>query len=387
MYYSIRESKKVLTHKQKKAKSAAMKTLTDTKKAATDSIPARRTAPAKSPVRKVATPSTPITRRAASATSPTKRVADQKKVLSPLRDPHGNAVRKPPAKLSATPTKISVEAENPRRARTLPTAATVPPSRKNSVSASSVPRTSPQRRPRAGSSASRISTKEPPSTLVSVSSPRPSSSASRAGSRATQRTRTPSPGLPDIRADPVTPIPEHKQRKNAVGVLGLGTPDVDRWIRAGAEDTREKGKGKTVGFCDDNEADENTAPAERQRVLSMQISPRRPAASNSASTESWNGSPALDGSLTANCTGSPASVGGGPAHELLRTIVQDVMYDFQRETKADMMGLHLDLLRMGRGWKTELRTLMDEYVGDLRDLREENQRLRLENERLRRGAY
>jgi hypothetical protein len=45
------------------------------------------------------------------------------------------------------------------------------------------------------------------------------------------------------------------------------------------------------------------------------------------------------------------------------------MYDFQRETKAEMMGLHLDLLRMGRGWKTEFRTLMDEYVGDLRNLK------------------
>lgn len=365
-----------------------MKTHTDTKKVVADPVPVRRTAPAKSPARKPATPSSPVTRRVTSATSPTKRAADPKKVLSPLRDPHGNAVRKAPAKLSATPTKVAVEAENPRRARTIPTT-TGPPARKNSVSVLSAPRTSPPRRPRAGSSASRVSAKEPPSTFVSVSSSRASSSASRAGSRATQHTRTPSPGLPDVRTDPVTPVPEHKQRNSAVGVLGLGTPDVDRWVRAGTEDTREKGKGKTVGFCDDDEADANPATTERQRVLSMQISPRRPVASTSASTESWNGSPALDGSLSANggASGSPAGVGGGPAHELLRTIVQDVMYDFQRETKADMMGLHLDLLRMGRGWKTELRTLMDEYVGDLRDLREENQRLRLENERLRRGAY
>ncbi|KAJ3512458.1 hypothetical protein NLJ89_g3507 [Agrocybe chaxingu] len=88
---------------------------------------------------------------------------------------------------------------------------------------------------------------------------------------------------------------------------------------------------------------------------------------------------------------SPATAAGQPtntsAHELLKTIVQDVMFDFQRETKAEMMGLHLDLLRMGRGWKNELRVLMDEYVGDLRELREENQRLRVDNERLRRGVY
>ena len=50
-----------------------------------------------------------------------------------------------------------------------------------------------------------------------------------------------------------------------------------------------------------------------------------------------------------------------------------------------MMGLHLDLLRMGRSWKAELRALMEEYVGDLREMREENGSLRRENERLRRG--
>jgi protein NEDD1 len=37
---------------------------------------------------------------------------------------------------------------------------------------------------------------------------------------------------------------------------------------------------------------------------------------------------------------------------------------------------------MGRNWKKELRELMDDYVGDLR---EENKRLREENEHLRRG--
>lgn len=145
---------------------------------------------------------------------------------------------------------------------------------------------------------------------------------------------------------------------------------------------REKGKGKAVGFQDDEEPKEDALGEERERVLSMQISPCRPAASTS--TQMF---PMPDGPLGSSTGASGSPAGGGPAHELLRTIVQDVMYDFQRESKADMTGLHLDLLRMGRGWKTELRTLMDEYVGDLRDLREENQRLRLENERLRRGAY
>ena len=71
--------------------------------------------------------------------------------------------------------------------------------------------------------------------------------------------------------------------------------------------------------------------------------------------------------------------------EQVRGIVRDVMFDYQMETRQEMMGLHLDLVKMGRSWKAELRSLMDEYVGDLSELREENKRLREENERLRRG--
>ena len=48
------------------------------------------------------------------------------------------------------------------------------------------------------------------------------------------------------------------------------------------------------------------------------------------------------------------------------------MLDFRQETRAEMVGLHLDLVRMGRTWRRELSTTMQEYVGDLKELREEN---------------
>ena len=194
-----------------------------------------------------------------------------------------------------------------------------------------------------------------------------------------------SPDLPDIRGEPVTPVPMAKKR-TGMSVLGLGTPEVEQWIRAGRGECegKGKGKGKTVGFTtdasenEDAEQDGPENPDERERYLAMQVSPRRPTDSAAAPSTSWAPTPMHH---SGSGSGSPA----GGAHDLLRTIVRDVMYDFQRETKAEMTGLHLDLVRMGRGWKRELRDLMGEYVGDLKDLRDENRRLREENEKLRRG--
>jgi len=220
-------------------------------------------------------------------------------------------------------------------------------------------------------------------------------------------TRTPSPDLPD-HLEPATPFKQ--QKRTGLKVLGLGTPEVERWIHAGqgkelgvdnSKGQDLKGKGKTVDF----HVEENPTYIElekelleKERQLALKISPRRPVPSTSGSTiDSW-AALASNSPLLSSASPDPgqndnlASSGSGlppgtttSAHDLLKTIVQDVMFDFQRETKAEMMGLHLDLLRMGRSWKAELRVLMDEYVGDLRELREENERLRKENERLRRG--
>jgi protein NEDD1 len=181
------------------------------------------------------------------------------------------------------------------------------------------------------------------------------------------------------------------KKRTGMSVLGLGTPEVEQWIRAGKGDVegknkeKGKGKGKTVLFTDESESEDEDAGQdghedviEREQGLAMQVSPRRSIGVSAPVSTSWASTP-----LHHPVPGSGSPAGG--AHDLLRTIVRDVMYDFQRETKAEMTGLHLDLVRMGRGWKRELRELMGEYVGDLKDLREENLRLREENERLRRG--
>lgn len=151
----------------------------------------------------------------------------------------------------------------------------------------------------------------------------------------------------------------------------------------------DKGKGKAVEFNDDenDEEEEQDRPksaawdaekenefqylARRQLDLhadsvSMSVSPRKP----------MSASPAVPSPLRPTSNSAP---------EFLRSLVRDAMYEYHQETKAEMMNLHLDLIRAGTGWKKELREIMDEYMSDLRDLREENNRLRKENEQLRRG--
>ncbi|KAJ3762113.1 WD40-repeat-containing domain protein [Lentinula raphanica] len=228
-------------------------------------------------------------------------------------------------------------------------------------------------------------------------------------------TRTPSPDLSDIETiarsgpEPVTPMPrQHRAIAFQDGQRGDEGEDIDLLARTHGFSKKDfdKGKTRTVLFQDDgkksdSEQDEKNAGSDdenesekenhREGSLSWQISPRRPEPTGlSASTSApWKASPLRHSQsqspLRVQYPNIPASPGGTSPRDLLRNIVRDVMYDFHQESRADMIGLHLDLVRMGRGWKKELRELMGEYNGELEELREENRRLREENERLRRG--
>jgi protein NEDD1 len=173
-------------------------------------------------------------------------------------------------------------------------------------------------------------------------------------------------------------------------MLGLATPEVERWI-AGNNECKGKGHDKDSavefpsGSVDGDDADEPNKPEQseideltrrennkdvrRLRTLSVQITPRKAA---------WAMSP-LRNSIAEGSPGVNGVTG------LLHALISDAMLDFRQETRAEMVGLHLDLVRMGGTWRREMRTAMQEYVGDLKELREENKKLREENERLRRG--
>jgi hypothetical protein len=103
-----------------------------------------------------------------------------------------------------------------------------------------------------------------------------------------------------------------------------------------------------------------------------------------------------------------ANVALGEVQDFLRDTIRGIMYEEIAQQREELRALHLDMVRMGRNWKVssgfhacqlsigtdvdekipcqnELRALMDEYVGDFKAFREENEHLRQENERLRRG--
>lgn len=207
-----------------------------------------------------------------------------------------------------------------------------------------------------------------------------SGSTQRSGPSTTQdlRSRTPSPSLPSPDKEPVTPAATRqkgKAREMGMNVLGLGTPEVQRWVEAGEV---KQAAGRKVGFAadeyqhtgDNKNDDARDAEAAEDAGMTMQISPRR----TLPESTSWAPVP------------SPLrNTGTTPAHDLLHTVISDALFDFRRETKEDIVGLHLDLVRMGRGWRREMRDAMDEWRAELRTLKDENKLLREENERLRRG--
>ena len=200
-------------------------------------------------------------------------------------------------------------------------------------------------------------------------------------------------------------------------MLGMATPEVEKWIDGGnwkgkakaiepspAQDggegdqvgsdpqpksttAEESGQGDADHTNDDpQQASTDDAvlvtlgapqvgPISRERPLSMQLTPRR------RKSGTWAPSP-LRNSVA---DGSPSRDRSGNVQNMLHALVKDAMLDFRLENKAQMAGLHLDLIRLGSTWRQEMRESLKEYMDDLHDLREENKRLREENERLRRG--
>lgn len=223
---------------------------------------------------------------------------------------------------------------------------------------------------------------------------------------APHRSLTPSPDLPGDDDDDGPPTPlslakrvvaqsKGRDKASGMGVLGLGTPEIERWVKAGDPGNIKvpEREGKKVGFASES-VDEGVDEVEIARrvplpddapaplpTFAMQVSPaRRPGAG------SWTAVPSpLRHSTSQHPNASAGSPSTRAAAGLLQTLLRDAMHEFRQETHGELVGLHLDMLRMGRGLRGEMRAAVDEFRDEMAVLREENRMLREENERLKRG--
>ncbi|KAI0333541.1 WD40 repeat-like protein [Cubamyces sp. BRFM 1775] len=244
----------------------------------------------------------------------------------------------------------------------------------------------------------------------------------RASGSTISRSQTPSPDLPDVDdVGPVTPIPAYKMKGKERGRV-LGTPEIDEWVEAGEAKDGPR-EGRRVGFAADSDHDDDeenplagrkspTSESEEdedrdagrqggydrrlpraQPELAMQISPRRsfPGGPSTNPSTRWAPVPSPLRNPASTSTGAnghgpvPASPQARAAQDMLQALLRDALHDFRAETKQEIVGLHLDLIRMGTSWRREMQDAMGGIGEELRALREENARLREENERLRRG--
>jgi len=155
--------------------------------------------------------------------------------------------------------------------------------------------------------------------------------------------------------------------------------------QAGVDVANDMGEGSIKELDDKEEEDKEAfrSPPKRKETA-LQVTPVRPGVQRHPGAWAPVPSPLRRGLEDMQHTGSaPSSIGN--VHNMLHQVMRDVMYDYQEDMRTELVGMHLDMVRMGRNWKKDMKDAMDTYAKDLRELREENRLLREENERLKRG--
>ena len=155
--------------------------------------------------------------------------------------------------------------------------------------------------------------------------------------------------------------------------------------QAGFGVASDTGEGNIKELDDqEDEDDEDFRPSPKRKETALQVTPVRPGVQRHPGPWAPVPSPLRRGLEDMQHTGgTPSSIGN--VHNMLHQVMRDVMYDYQEDMRTELVGMHLDMVRMGRNWKKDMKGVMDTYAKDLKELREENRLLREENERLKRG--
>lgn len=212
---------------------------------------------------------------------------------------------------------------------------------------------------------------------------------SRADPKHGEPERTPSPELPSmsLAMSPVRPAPVHKQLAAFISARSVSTAsakeamihetemsdgedEVKEWVPIAAEL-----RGGSISEDEDSpvDADDDVAQVPLSTCSALQVSPIR-GVSQSRSRNSPAGFP------------TPSKLPLSQATDLLRALLAESLVEFREETRAQMRGLHLDLLRVGRGMKKEVREVVGEVLGEMEvgcQCKAEVEALKEENEKLR----
>ena len=151
-------------------------------------------------------------------------------------------------------------------------------------------------------------------------------------------------------------------------------------------DVASDGEEEKIKELDDQEDEDDRAfgAPPKKMETALQVTPARPGGQRHPGPWAPVPSPLRRGlEDMQHAGGTPSSIGN--VHNMLHQVMRDVMYDYQEDMRTELVGMHLDMVRMGRNWKKDMKGVMDTYAKDLKELREENRLLREENERLKRG--
>ncbi|KZV88300.1 WD40 repeat-like protein [Exidia glandulosa HHB12029] len=213
---------------------------------------------------------------------------------------------------------------------------------------------------------------------------------SRRVSNATTSSRlshTPSPSLPSECDLQSSPHRHATEKRREIQALGLGTPGARRRAPVPsplASPTRQdsNSRNKRLSWADEEEGDGDTVI---QPSSSTQDQERVPSACSAAESISTDNVANPNMQLSPTRRPQVPTTDWSPVRAAMNNSPQATLRAFMQElaTKDDIKGLHMDLIRMGMAWKSEMRSLMEQYVGDLSSLREENTQLREELQRLR----
>jgi protein NEDD1 len=182
--------------------------------------------------------------------------------------------------------------------------------------------------------------------------------------------------VPDASTQPVTVPP--LQPPIALSAQSIKTlPIKDLWMQIGLEGAG--GSSSSPSFISSSSAAVGSSSGSKPKagILGQSALPATPISSLDATQSSVPFS-----STFLPPTGSSSISSSSFPTKILEGVIEGCLMDFRAGIRSDIQNMHLELLRQFQIQKMEIEGLLQHYT-DLKDVREENERLLEENRKLR----